>query len=724
MTWKKMKNCKKSLRSNPVFLLILLILAGAITVWNPGEGSSTKKDKKNILLITIDTLRPDRLSCYSKKFGRTPRIDSLADRGVVFTNAIAHTPTTLPSHTNILLGTTPLHHGVHNNSLFLVPDHFLTLAEHLKKNGYATGAFVGSYVLDSRVGLSQGFDVYDDSLPDKSSSPFISASYAERKAEDVIQSARDWLGQQRTEWFCWIHIWDPHAPYAPPQPFQAPFADDPYTGEVVYVDKQLGKLFDFLKAKNLTGQTNVVLTGDHGESLGEHRETTHGHFAYNSTLWIPLILVGPKIEPSRIDLYVTHTDIFPTVCDLLGIARPPHLQGISLLPLLQGKKMPKRAIYFESMSPFYDRGWAPLRGYLDGSTKFMDSPIPEIYDLTRDFEEKNNLAPQTDLAFCRKKLKDLEARYRSDSKAERQKSIDPKAMEKLRSLGYISTSTIQEKTAFGPEDDLKTLILFEDKLYQAIALYEEGSTQESIRILKNIIKERADFDSAYISLANIYESQGQLKDALSTMEEGYSKNHGNFEILSKYGKLCIRAGLYEKAIETLERALAIVDFDPTVWNQLGIVYLHTDQEERALDFFKKSLELDGNNAEALNNLGVIFLGTYRRTKNPSANERAIQYFQKAVAIDPSSHLYLNGLGSAYKMGGQLDEAIDCWQRALEIMPNYALSIVNLGIAYYQKGDKTQSLKHLNMYLKIKGDSITPNERKRIETLIKRVQQID
>jgi arylsulfatase A-like enzyme/Flp pilus assembly protein TadD len=719
-----MKICKTSLRIIPFLLLISSILAGSLSLSKTSEGSAARKISNNILLITIDTLRPDRLSCYSKEYGRTPHIDALAHRGAIFKKAIAHTPTTLPSHTNILLGTTPLHHGVRSNSMFLVPQHFLTLAEHLKSEGYATGAFVGAYVLDSRVGLDQGFDVYDDFLPDRSSSPFASSGYAERKAEEVVESARQWLEKQNSRWFCWIHIWDPHAPYSPPQPFHDRYTDDPYAGEVAYVDGELGKLFEYLQVRDLTDRTHIMLTGDHGESLGEHNEMTHGHFAYNSTLWIPLILAGPKIEACRIETYVTHTDIFPTICDLVKIDKPAHLHGISLLPLIAGKKGPQRSIYFESMSPFYDRGWAPLRGYVAGGIKFMDSPIPEVYELANDFDEKNNLATKTDLTPYRKRLKKLEERYGSNTKAERQKTIDPKAMEKLRSLGYISTSAKQKKTTFGPEDDLKTLIAFEDKLYQAVALYEEGRTQDSIQTLKDIIEARADFESAYISLAKIYESNGQLKEALQTMEEGYARNPENFEILSKYGKLCARAGLYENAEGALKQALAIVDFDPAVWNQLGVVYMRTKQEERAFEHFNKSLALDKNNAEALNNLGIIFLGRHRRPKDPSASERAIEYFERAVSLDQNSYLYLNGLGSAYKMGGHLDEAIDCWKRALEIKPDYPLSAVNLGIAFYQKADKAQSLKYLNMYLTLKGDSMSPNERKRIESLIKKVHQLE
>jgi len=262
----------------------------------------------NLLLITIDTLRPDRLSCYNSSLVKTPQIDSLANKGVLFERAFAHDPLTLPSHVNILLGKTSLAHGVAENSKSIVAPEFETLAELLKNEGFSTGAFVGAFPLDSRFGLNQGFDVYNDYYP---SHPSPGEAYSERPAEKTIQAAIDWLSQQNDKWFCWVHLWDPHFPYSPPEPFATQFKEDPYSGEVAYVDQQLEKLLNLVENKGWTEESLVVLTGDHGESLGDHGELTHSYFAYNSTIWIPLIIYVPNIEPNRIDDYVSHGGHFP-----------------------------------------------------------------------------------------------------------------------------------------------------------------------------------------------------------------------------------------------------------------------------------------------------------------------------------------------------------------------------------------------------------------------------
>ncbi len=274
------------------FFLIFLILANSLF-----SSADPKKDRLNFLLITIDTLRPDRLSCYSSEHLKTPNIDGLAEKGVLFLKAFAHTPTTLPSHTNILLGVTPLYHGVHDNSNFVVGKEFLNLGRHLKSQGYATAAFVGAFPLDSRFGLTRGFDVYDDNYGSTSSEEF---SYVERRAEVVVERALDWLDNQSTPWFLWVHCFDPHQRYGPPEPFKTQYKTNPYDGEVAYVDFTLGKLFAYLEENGLNDDTLIIFTGDHGESLGQHEESTHGYFGYNSTIWVPLIISFSGIKKGRI----------------------------------------------------------------------------------------------------------------------------------------------------------------------------------------------------------------------------------------------------------------------------------------------------------------------------------------------------------------------------------------------------------------------------------------
>jgi arylsulfatase A-like enzyme len=419
-----------------------------------GAFAAVRAAEVNVLLVTIDTLRPDRLSCYSPKYLRTQRIDSLAARGILFERAFAHDPITLASHANILLGLTPPTHGVSENSKSVVPDEFLSLAELLKAQGYATGAFVSSFSLDSRFGLDQGFDVYDDAYPSK---PAPGLPISERPAEKTLAVARAWLEAQKGKWFCWVHLWDPHAPYEPPGPYAAQYKDDPYSGEVAYVDAELGQLFQWLEAHGGLDRTLVVLTADHGESLGEHGEMFHSYFAYNSTIWVPLIIAGPGVaRAARIKDYVSHVDIFPTVCDVLGLKIPAGLQGASLLPFFKGRTRKARPIYFESLDAHLNRGWAPLRGLIRDGKKYIDSPIPELYDLEKDFDEKANIAPGLDLAPYKKSFETVFRSYGPSGATKQPGTSDRETRERLRSLGYIASPVSQTKTSYGPEDDLKT----------------------------------------------------------------------------------------------------------------------------------------------------------------------------------------------------------------------------------------------------------------------------
>jgi len=704
------------IRLKKKILFLFLILIGINFTDYSVAASKTKRVNFNVLLITIDTIRPDRLSCYSTKYLQTPRIEALAAKGVVFDRAFAHNPTTLPSHTNILLGTTPLHHGVHDNSKFIVAEDFITLAEYLKSKGYSTGAFVGAFPLDSRFGLTQGFDVYDDSYPSKPSYAF---SYAERKAEKVILAALGWLQKQKYEWVSWIHLWDPHVPYLPPEPFKSKFNDDLYSGEVAYVDSELGKIFDYLERNDLMENTLIILTGDHGESLGEHGELTHSYFAYNSTLWAPLIIVGPGINAGRIDEYVAHIDIFPTICDILGIEKLPSLQGVSLLPLIKGKKIKKRAIYFESLYAYYNRGWAPLRGFIEDRKKFIESPIPELYNLEDDFNEEINLTHKTNLEKYQKKLRKIEEELSSLHKTQNLKKIDRKAREKLRSLGYIVSPVPLLKKKYGPEDDLKTLLPLQKKLDRASILSKQGREEDSIRLLNEIIRNDKYFASAYTQLSEIYTSQGKTEEAIKTMEEGYNNNPKNYEIISTYGTLLVEEWKLDKGIEVLQKGISLFNFDPEIWHYLGVAYGRKGEYQKAIEHYREALSLDSTDAIIFNNFGGLYLSIFLRTKKLEARSQAIEYFKKAIELDPDLASAYNGLGGVYKIMGKIDDAISCWEKSLELNPNYDFPVYNLGVAYLEKGKKAQALKYLKKYLAIKNDTLTIEERRKIEVLIQR-----
>ena len=709
-----MKNLKK--------LSFLFSLILGVAFFPSITEAGPKKIPMNVLLITIDTLRPDRLSCYSDEHMQTPQIDSLAEKGALFLKAFAHTPTTLPSHTNILLGTTPLYHGVHDNQNFIVHDEFLTLAEHLKSSGYATGAFVGAFPLDSRFGLTQGFDVYDDNYGSKNYQEF---SFVERPAEVVVQKAMDWLGNQKKSWFLWVHCFDPHQQYNPPEPFKTEFKESPYNGEVAYVDHELGRLFGCLKQKGWEDNTLIIFTGDHGESLGQHGESTHGFFAYNSTIWIPLIIVCPGVNPVVVERNVCHVDIFPTVCDVLSLEKPDFLQGISLEPVLKGKKENKlssRAIYFESLYPFYSRGWAPLTGIIQENTKYSDSPIPEFYDLAKDFDEENNLAAKQNLSEHRLALeKVLESQSYSGKTAAKQK-IDREAMKKLKSLGYISSPQTEKKGEFTTEDDLKVLLPYQSRLQKAMGAYHKGNVDKGIEILRKIVQERKDFDQAYAYLATLYKVKKDYRKAVEILREGYQNCPTSFKVITTFGIFLTEVREYDAAIQILQEGLKLIDYDPDLWNYLGVAYWRKGDLDEALEAFDRSLSLDHNYSIAFNNTGSVYLSKYLKTKQQEDLQEAVAHFQKAIELDPGYASAFNGLGAAYSQAGNLEGAIDSWVKAVEINPELGFSLYNLGLAYLRKGDKVNALAYLNRYKQKEYQRLSQTEKEKLDDLIQRCRQ--
>ena len=579
---------KQSHLRNAITYLIVGFSLAFLSILSSG-GDVPKKT--NVLLITVDTLRADRVSCYDDSFLKTPGIDSLADQGVTFLRAFANTSMTLPSHANILLGVSPLYHGVHENQHFVVRPNFLTLAELLKDAGYATGAFVGAFPLDKKFGLDQGFDIYDDEYGHRSSERVVDL---ERRAEDVVSKALSWVSSQTSPWFLWVHVYDPHDPYTPPSPYAEKYSNSLYDGEVAYVDDVLGKFIEDLKEAQLWEDTLVIFTGDHGESLGQHGEKTHGFFAYNTGIWIPLIISSLDIETRRVKHPVSHLDIFPTVCDILKLEEPEFLQGRSLLPAMRGRRFPKRSLYFESLSPYYSKGWAPIQGIIRDDMKFIESPIPELYDLSKDFEETDNLAVGRKLDGFRKELKKIIEQYTSDESRGSKKRLDQKSLEKLRSLGYTGGPiAVNPRKSYGPRDDVKTLLPYHNRTEDTMELYREGEVQLAVDTLKTIISEREDLAAAYVYLAMIHSDQKRPQEALEILNEGFSRNPQSYEIFSKYVSTLAKNGRNAEVLELLRNNyLKEMDHDPKIWNLGAMAYLNSSDPDGAKNALDQALSLD------------------------------------------------------------------------------------------------------------------------------------
>jgi arylsulfatase A-like enzyme/Tfp pilus assembly protein PilF len=671
----------------PRRIRILLLCAFAIRPGVSAAGTEGAPPPRNLLLITIDTLRADRVGCYSSRYVSTPQIDSLAEKGVVFLRAFAHTPETLPSHANIMTGTTPSYHGVHDNTNFIVRGGLLTLAEHLKEFGYSTAAFVGAYPLDSRFGLDQGFDTYDDRFDRVGPTPNESWT---RRAEDVLSAALVWLQGRRAPWFLWVHFWDPHDPYSPPEPYKTQYAHHPYDGEVAYVDAVLAKLWESLGRNALYGSTVIVLTGDHGESLGEHGERTHGFLAYNSSLRIPLIVASPGVRHRVVQAPVSHVDIFPTVCELLGVAKPGSLPGHSLVRAMAGGRPEDEPIYFESLSPYYNQGWAPITGFIRRGEKFIDSVSPEIYDLDRDFEETKNIADPGSAAAAKRTLRELIEAQDSGQAAAAGRPPDRETVERMRSLGYLAgakPSRDRTEGSFGPEDDVRALLPFYYRAMDALDLDRAGKTQEAVAELKAVIAARKNISPAYLNLASLYRQSGQVAEAAAVLKAGLNALPGNYYIYLDYVTSLYELGDNDGVVRVFEGMQPPqVDFDPLIWNYVGLARLKKGNAAKARECFDRSLLIDPDNPVTWYNQGNLQYSDFKGTGDASRLDEAEESFRKAVALDPSKGAAFFVLGVVLFEKKSDSEAASCLDKALALDPRLSEALYYLGLIRLRAGD--------------------------------------
>ena len=704
-----------------IFLLFISLLL-SLESNSLSAKASVPEDKLNLLLITIDTLRTDRLSCYSSEHLITPNIDFLAAKSTLFARAFAHTSTTLPSHTNILLGTTPVHHGVHDNLNFRVRDEYLTLAEHLKKEGYSTGAFVGAFPLDSIYGLDQGFDTYDDDFGVNADGK----RETERPAEAVIENALQYLGMTKSPWFVWIHCYDPHDPYEPPEPFKTEYKTNPYEGEVAYVDFALKKLFHHLESKELFEKTVIVFTGDHGESLGQHGEKTHSFFAYNSTIWVPLFIYIPGVKPQTVPYNVSHIDLFPTICSLLKIEKPSNLQGISLLPLKKERELRRRTIYFESLLPFYSMGWAPIRGIIRDKSKYVDSPLPEFYDLKDDFNEMRNLSQEKDLDIYRKQLVQILQSQESGEKGKANQVLNREALEKLKSLGYIGDYIGDTKKSFGPEDDVKVLLPYYNKSQEALdLLYQESKAKEGIELLKEVITENKRFPFAFSNLAMIYKDQGQLNDAIQVLRVGLENIPESYQLFASLVEYLFEAQRWNEIIVISQKmSFERFQFDPVIWNFVGTAYANIGDFTNALECCERAVSIDETFPISYDNLGRIHFTVFNLETNPSSLEKALLNYQKAIELDPKISAAHNDLGQIFMYKQIYDKSIFHLETALRLQPDMDSVLYNLGVANLKVGHKATALSYFNRFkLTPSYRDLPSSDKARVEGLIRQCKDI-
>jgi len=528
-----------------VMIAALVSLAAGTESGTPVADDS-RPSQPNILLITLDTTRADVLGCYGGDPKISPNLDRIAGRSHLFEHAAASVPQTMPSHTTIFSGLHPFNHGVRKNLAVVVGSEVPLLAEELHGLGYTTGAFVSSFVVDGRFGLGRGFDHYD--APD--TRPGVGDGM-ERRAAKTVAAAIDWISGRAAPWFIWVHLFDPHAPYEPPQPFAGRFADHPYAGEVAYMDNEVGRLIGSLVATGTFDDAVIIIAGDHGEALGEHGEETHGILLYEATTRVPLVIHVPgQTKAARHAQPIGLVDVAPTVRDLVGIETAS--DGISLMPVLRGDQEVgiDRVLYLESLEGYLRNGWAPLFAVVRGSMKYIDSPRPELYDLGADPNEKNDLASKR--PGTAEKLAARLAEIRPASESFEGESIVLNADEAaaLLALGYVEGSPGQSAgTRRNPADAIalapvhqraleskaagdleKAAALFAKELEQdpesPVLLWYLGTCvvktdpDRAEALFRHAMELRPDFEAPYVALAEMMLRNGAFTAAIAVTSNG------------------------------------------------------------------------------------------------------------------------------------------------------------------------------------------------------------
>lgn len=636
---------------------------------------------ENIVLITIDTLRADALGFMGQDAVETPVLDRLAASGRVFTHAHAHSVVTLPSHANILTGRYPYEHGVRGNGGFVLGDGHATLAGLLRDQGFATAAFVAAYPLAAEFGLDRGFDVYDDDFGAKKEGQLF--GFPERRGDEVVDRSLAWwrahVGAKR---FLWIHLFDPHIPYAPPEPFASRFKD-PYLGEVAAVDSFLAPLLEpFLAGKERP--TLIALTADHGEARGDHGEPTHGLFAYESTLAVPLVLWGAGISPERDDRLARHVDLLPTVLESVGVAASAELPGRSLFAPRDGAP---ESSYFEALMGYLAYRWAPLRGVIEAGEKYVELPIPEFYDLASDPGETTNL---------------VDSRWRTVAKLRRgipaesvwppdQAALSRAEAEAFRALGYLSASG-NARRAFGPEDDPKRLVHLHLDVNRMEQLAKSGRVDEAIAVGREILVARPDMVVVYEQLAPLLARQGRAAQAVELLRRAEALGLLNEPLRAELGLALVRLGRPGEALAVFAGGDREAS-DPAALTGQAIALAtlgRYDDARRALDTV---LAEDAENAGAHEALSFVALQAGRF-------DDAVRHARRALAVDRDRPTAWNNLGLGLYNLGRPGDAYEAWRRAAALDASDPDVLFNLGLVAAELGRTADARSALTRFVRL------------------------
>ncbi len=569
--------------------ILLLVVLGAAALWLVITLYDSFAEKPNLIIITLDTTRADRLGCYGYQQAATPALDRLAREGVLFENARVQVPITLPSHASIMTATNPVWHGLDSNNQRLPDSNVSTLAEVLRDKGYRTGAVMGSFVLAKTYGLAQGFDYYNDTMPagkTGSTTPEITAW------EGMERSIR-WIRENKDKrFFFWWHIFDPHWPYEAPEPYGSRFRSNPYDGEIAYTDAAIGQLLSALDGMDLLDRTFIAVIGDHGDSLGEHAEDSHGFFAYNSTLHVPFFIRGPAIpKEKRVPELVRSIDMAPTLLDLLGCGSDPQHQGRSLSDLIYGgeeKQWP--ASYFETKELNKVFGWSVIRGIERKGVKYIDLPIPELYFLDRDPDEADNAASREPALVEKMKriLASVVEETAGDFDQKEISGLDSEALERLISIGYISGGS---RKVVESDVDPKQRMEFWDKYRRLTRAQGRGDQTAARRLLEEMLVENPDALICHFFLGHQYYMNREYEPAIEHLKAAAMHDAYRLTCFTFLGIMCAELERFDEAKEYCQLALKVDSSSVDVYTNLVQIAEQEGDRESMVRYASRILEL-------------------------------------------------------------------------------------------------------------------------------------
>jgi len=663
----------------------------------PTETEAPVASRANVLLVTVDTLRADRVGVYGFGAVETPAIDALAASGVMFEAAYSPIPLTLPAHTSIMTGTYPVQHGVRDNMAYRLPSEMDTLAEVLEGEGYRTGAFVSAFVLDSQWGLDRGFETYFDEFDTGGQVRFLMGAGQEgldRTADEVVDQAIEWLqANDGRPFFLWVHLFDPHAPYAPPEPFRTRYADDLYLGEIAFVDSQIGRLIDQLGQLGLRDQTVIGLTADHGEGLGEHGEVQHGLFIYEEAIRVPLIFSAPSNASAGVTRSepVSLVDVAPTLLALAGAPTLAGIEGQDLTPRFDPTVVVQpRPVYSESLYGKLHYGWSELHAVIEDRYKLIDSSAPELFDLGRDPKEKANLAGELNTVYLRlhNDLAEREARWATGAQAADTGAVASETRQRLQALGYVASVRELDEDSDQLLPSPRERIGVFNKTLTARAAINRGYLLEAETLLGQVVAEDAGVPEAQRMLAEVYTKQQRHREAAEVLRAAIPLSPSDAESHLLLADALAAVGDLDGAELALETALGFVDPSADIQLALGSTRARKGDLPGAASAFEVALELNPDSEHAHSGLAQLYLGM-------NDMRRAREHAAASLALDPAMPRAHFVLAEVARREGDIGVATEEYEAELANEPGNVLARFNLAMAYRETGRAAEELGALN-----------------------------